>query len=170
MRSQRRDEEFTEYVTARRSYLRRAAYLLCGDWHDADDLVQTALAKLYVAWPRLHRTGTPDAYVRRILVHANIDESRRPWRRERTVMDMPETAADEPLPVEDREQLRAALTRLSPGQRTAIVLRYWVGLTVDETARDMNCSPGTVKSQTARAMVRLRDELSAFEPTRGGTR
>ncbi|MPZ60243.1 MAG: SigE family RNA polymerase sigma factor [Propionibacteriales bacterium] len=162
---QRRDAEFTEYVAARRTHLRRTAYLMCGDWHTADDLVQTALAKLYVAWPRIHRDVPPDAYVRRILVRANIDESRRPWRRERATEELPESPAEETFAVEDREQVRAALARLAPGQRTAVVLRYWAGLSVEEVARDMECSIGTVKSQTARAIARLRDQLSALEPT-----
>ena len=88
MRSAMRDAEFSEYVAARRAQLRRTAYLLCGDSHRAEDLVQTVLMKLYVAWPRVRRGegdsgGNVDAYARRMLVNAHIDETRRPWRRER---------------------------------------------------------------------------------------
>ena len=165
-----RDEEFTEYVAARRTHLRRVAYLLCGDWHGAEDLVQTALAKLYVAWPRIHRDGSPDAYARRILVRASIDESRRPWRRERATAELPDTGVSDRSPVEDREQLREALARLPAGQRAAVVLRHWAGLTVEETALDMNCSVGTVKSQTARGVARLREQLTVLEPTLEGER
>ena len=78
-----RDDEFSAFVAARQTHLRRIAYAVCGDWHRADDLLQTALVKLYVAWPRLHRDGREEAYTRQIIVRANIDERRRPWRRER---------------------------------------------------------------------------------------
>ena len=74
---------FAEFAAARRTHLRRIAYALCGDWHKADDLLQTALTKLYVAWPRIRHEGGEEAYVRQIMVRANIDDSRRPWRRER---------------------------------------------------------------------------------------
>ncbi len=76
--------DFEEFVAARSAALWRSAYLLTGDPHRAEDLLQTALVKLYVAWPRLHRDGREEAYARQIIVRANIDEHRRPWRRERT--------------------------------------------------------------------------------------
>src|SRR3954454_13317924 len=94
-RSEERDRAFVEYVAARRAVLYRTAYLICGDAHRADDLVQIALAKAYVAWPRLQRAGNVDAYVRRILVNAHVDEPRRGWRRERP--GLPEI--DAPAPV-----------------------------------------------------------------------
>lgn len=84
-RRQDRDRSFGEYVAARRAHLYRTAYLLCGDPHRAEDIVQLALTKLYVAWPRVSRLDSVDAYVRRIVVNAHIDETRRPWRRERPV-------------------------------------------------------------------------------------
>ena len=77
------DAAFSDFVAARQAHLRRIAYALCGDWHRADDLLQTALTKLYVAWPRIRHEGNEEAYCRQIMVRANIDESRRPWRRER---------------------------------------------------------------------------------------
>ena len=78
-----RDAAYVEYVAARQAHLRRIAYAVCGDWHRADDVLQTALTKLYLAWPRLRDDTSPDAYVRRIIVRTDIDERRRPWRRER---------------------------------------------------------------------------------------
>src|SRR3954470_10588373 len=95
-RSEERDRAFVEYVEARRAVLYRTAYLICGDAHRADDLVQIALAKAYVAWPRLERAGNVDAYVRRILVNAHVDETRRGWRRERP--GLPEIDAPAPAP------------------------------------------------------------------------
>jgi RNA polymerase sigma-70 factor (sigma-E family) len=156
-----RDEEFTEYVAQRRTQLRRIAYLLCGDVHKAEDLVQTALMKLYVAWNRVQRDGNVDAYVRRILVNSGIDESRRPWRREESGLDGLDPAAAEGIGVDDRQALVQALTKLSPGQRQVVVLRHFLGLTVDETAADLGCTVGTVKSQNARALAKLNDLLTA---------
>ena len=83
------DAAFSDFVAARQTHLRRIAYALCGDWHRADDLLQTALTKLYVAWPRIRHEGGEEAYVRQIMVRANIDESRRPWRRERRATPFP---------------------------------------------------------------------------------
>jgi len=77
-----RDAEYSEFVLTRQRQLRRMAFLICGDWHLAEDVLQTALIKLYAAWPRLHRDGREEAYVRQIIVRTNIDEHRRPRRRE----------------------------------------------------------------------------------------
>ena len=169
-----RDTEFTAFVAARRPQLRRTAYLLCGDWHAAEDIVQVTLAKVYAAWPRLRTDVTPDAYTRRTLLRAHIDETRRPWRREVTSTALPEFAASSGLAVEEREALMAALNSLAPGQRRVVVLRHWLGLSVEETAADLGCSTGTVKSQTVRAVTRLRAALQGgalttednHEPTR----
>ena len=163
-----RDAEFTAYVAARRSHLRRTAFLLCGDWHQAEDLVQTALAKLYVAWPRVRRDDSPEAYARKILVRVHLDETRRPWRRERPSAELPESPSRSGLGSEDRDALLAALGELPAGQRSAVVLRHWLGLSVEETAADLGCSTGTVKSQTARAVTRLRAALSDAAPTPEG--
>jgi RNA polymerase sigma-70 factor (sigma-E family) len=159
-----RDRQFTDYVAASRGRLRRVAYLLCGDWHLAEDLVQTTLAKLYLAWPRLHKNSTPDAFARRVLVRSHIDETRRPWNRRRSREEPADTESTTGLPVEERDALLRALTDLPAGQRQAVVLRHWLGLTVEEAARDLGCSPGTVKSQTARAVARLREALSDDVP------
>lgn len=158
-----RDAEFTAFVAARRAHLRRTAYLLCGDWHQAEDLVQTAMVKLYVVWPRVRKDGSADAYARKILVRAHVDETRRPWRRERSASHLADSAAPGTLGVEDRDALLAALAELPAGQRSAVVLRHWLGLSVEEAA-DMGCSTGTVKSQTARAVSRLREALTDATP------
>lgn len=157
---QSRDEEFTRYVSARRTYLRRTAYLVCGDWHFAEDLVQSALVKLYAAWPRIRREGAEDAYARRTIVRAFLDEKRRPSRRERPGLDGLDPAQPDTLSYEDSDALVTALKTLPERQRTTIVLRYWSGLSVEETAADLGCSTGTVKSQTARAIRSLRELLS----------
>ena len=164
MRSADRDVAFTEFVTARRTHLRRIAYAVCGDWHRADDLVQTALLKLYVAWPRLNRDGREEAYVRTIIVRSDIDEHRRPWRRERSTAVLPEGSARVPLPVEERSALFEALQSLPPMQRKVVVLRHWLALSVEETAQELRISQGTVKSHSSRGLATLRSVLA---PDRG---
>ena len=149
---------FRAFAFTRRPVLRRTAFLLCGDWHQADDLVQTALVKLYVAWPRVRSQEQPDAYVHRILVRCFLDERRRPWRRESPVEvidDMSSTA----LPTDELLDLRAALARLPRRQRATLLMRYWLDASVAQTADALGCSEGTVKSQTARAMNTLRELL-----------
>ena len=109
-----RDAAFADFVAAKQTQLRRVAYALCGDWHRAEDLLQTAFVKLYVAWPRLRDPGAAEAYTRRILVRANIDESRRPWRRERTSLDGHDhPAATEPA-YEERSALRTSSNSCRP--------------------------------------------------------
>ncbi len=159
-RRQERDRSFGEYVVGRRAHLYRTAYLLCGDPHRAEDIVQQALTKLYAAWPRASRLESVDAYVRRIVVNAHIDETRRPWRRERPVESGLDQPVDDAVSVEDSDALWTALRGLAPGQRRVVVLRHYWGLSVDETAADLGISPGTVKSQTADALARLRAALS----------
>jgi RNA polymerase sigma-70 factor (sigma-E family) len=117
---------FRAYASARRGELRRTAYLLCGDWYLADDLVQDALAKLYVHWRRVRARGEVDAYVRRMLVNGFLATKRRAWRREVSSATLPDT----PVPTADpdhgtRDMLRRALATLQPSQRTIVVLRYW---------------------------------------------
>ncbi|HEX7716652.1 MAG TPA: SigE family RNA polymerase sigma factor [Marmoricola sp.] len=156
-----RDGPFVEYVAAFRPRLYRTAYLLCGDAHRAEDLVQVALSKAYVAWPRLERAGNVDAYVRRILANAHVDDTRRGWRRERPGLVTDRVAP--PPDDEGNEELWAALRALAPGQRRIVVLRHYWGLSVEETAADLGISPGTVKSQTAAALAHLRRALSSTE-------
>ncbi|MFF0264152.1 SigE family RNA polymerase sigma factor [Kribbella sp. NPDC004536] len=163
-----RDDEFSAYVEQRRTHLRRIAYLVCGDVHRAEDLVQTALMKLYVAWNRVERSGNVDAYVRRILVNSGVDESRRPWRREAPGLDGLDPPAEAGMAAEDRRALMEALAELPAGQRRVVVLRYFLGLTIEETAADLDCTTGTVKSQSTRALSRLNELLTAQFRTVGG--
>jgi RNA polymerase sigma-70 factor (sigma-E family) len=158
--SERRDAEFVEYVAARQAHLRRIAYAICGDWHRADDVLQTALTKLYLAWPRLRDSTSPDAYVRRIIVRADIDDRRRPWRRERAGLEGHDRAASPGLPVEERSALFEALHALPAMQRRTVVLRYWLGLSVEETARELGISEGTVKSHASRGRASLQRVLA----------
>ena len=159
------EEEFSAYVTARRDHTRRVAYLLCGDWHRADDLTQIAFVKLYGAWERIRDRGALDAYVRSTLVRATVDESRRPWRREKVVEVLPETATFDDLgdQLADRERVQAALAVVPSGQRAVLVLRYFESLDVAETAAALGCSEGNVKSQTARGLAALRAALIRTE-------
>jgi RNA polymerase sigma-70 factor (sigma-E family) len=150
---------FRAFAWSRRASLRRTAYLMCGDWHQADDLVQTALVKLYVAWRRVRSGDQPDAYVRRILTRCYLDERRRPWRRESPV-DVLDDRPSESRTSEDLIDLQAALARLPARQRATVVLRYWADASVAETADALSCSEGTVKSQTARAIAALRLQLA----------
>jgi RNA polymerase sigma-70 factor (sigma-E family) len=168
------DQEYTAFVDARRVRLRQTAYLLCGDWHMAEDLVQAALVKLYAAWPRVIREGGEDAYLRQILVRAHLDERRRPWRRrESSVPAIRDSPIIEAVDLEGTDALRAAVFTLPPGQRAVLVLRYWLDRSVEETAADLGVSTGTVKSQTSRAVQSLRTLLASDEPetlTPGSTR
>ena len=156
---------FTEYVVARRPLMYRTAWVLCRDHHQAEDLVQHVLTKLYVAWPRVSGMDAVDGYVRTMLVNANLDRLRR--HREQAGLE----GWDQPTATRDTEallDLREALTRLAPGQRRALVLRHLWDLSVEETAAALGIAPGTVKSQTADAMMRLR-ALLAPHPDEGHT-
>jgi RNA polymerase sigma-70 factor (sigma-E family) len=158
-----RDEQFTRYVQGRREHLRRSALVLCGDPATAEDLVQTTLTKLYVAWPRVAAMSAQDAYARRVLVNAHVDLTRRPWwRRERSAGDdLPDLAAhSEGVAVEDRDQLADALAALPPAMRRVVVLRYLWDLGVAETADLLGISSGTVKSQTSKGLAHLARALS----------
>lgn len=162
-----RDDEFTGYVAVRRTHLVRAAYLLCGDPHRAEDLVQATLTKLYVAWPRVSRADVVDAYVRRMLVNSHLDEGRRPWRRERPA-EWPVDRAVHGPDVEGDDLLWSALRALPEGQRRVVVLRHYWGLSVEETATDLGVSAGTVKSQTSVALSALRRALREDTELTGG--
>jgi RNA polymerase sigma-70 factor (sigma-E family) len=152
------EREFVDYVGARSRLLRNTAYLLCGDWHRAEDLAQTALAKLYVAWRRIGHQESVDGYARRVLVRAFLDERRRPWRREYVAADVPDRPVRADL-VDDRMDLLAALAQLPRTQRAAVVLRYWSDLSITETAAALGVSEGTVKSASSRGLVALREVL-----------
>ncbi len=166
MLGSRRDDEFSDFARANRVELLRSACLLtAGDVHLAEDLVQITLARMYVAWPRVSRSGNALGYAWRVLVNVHIDETRRPrWRRERSVSEVPDMpAAEAPSAGADSEAVRAALAGLPPRMRAAVVLRHWLDLSVGETASLLGCSEGTVKSQTAKATSRLRALLATTE-------
>ncbi|MDT8910676.1 SigE family RNA polymerase sigma factor [Amycolatopsis sp. PS_44_ISF1] len=159
---QRDEQEFAEYFAARRDAVRRTAYMLCGDWHKADDLAQTAFVALHRRWKKIRDRAATDAYVRKTLVRAVIDESRRPWRREWQTEVLPEPRPDEPgldERVADREALHTALREVPPKQRAVLVLRFFEGLDVTGAAKVLGCSEGNVKSQTARGLANLRQVL-----------
>ena len=157
------EAELHSYVEARYLHLRRTAYLLCGDWHRAEDIVQTTLTRVVVA-ARRRGVDNLDAYTRTVLARVYLDERRRlPWRRESPLADaatVPQPAGDQALSV----TLLAALRTLPPRQRAAVVLRYWEDRSTEETAEALGVSPGTVKSQCAKAMSTLRGSLVGLRP------
>jgi RNA polymerase sigma-70 factor (sigma-E family) len=156
------EDDFTDYYVARADSLRKTAYLLCGDWHLAQDLTQTTFTKMYRAWQRIQRHDTLDQYARQVLVRTFLDETRRPWRREfSTVPDSPalDVAARDDQSPDDRLLLRTALSRIPKRRRAVLILRFWEDLSVDQTAEILGCSAGTVKSQTADGLANLRDVL-----------
>ncbi len=171
-----RDAEFEAYMAARQPSLLRTAYLLSGDRHTAEDLVQTALAKLYLSWDKVQQRELLDGYVRRIIVNEHNSLWRRAWkRRERSTDVLPDDSA-----VEDRhdEGQRAALWEfvqtLPRRQRAVVVLRYYEDLSEAETAELLGISVGTVKSQASRALAAMRSRihehpgLAADAPERTG--
>ena len=153
------DGEFSEYFTARAHSLRGTAYLLCGDWHRAEDITQIAFTKLYLAWPKLSRHDRLDAYARQVVVRTFLAENRRLWRhREQLTETLPEhgTRSED---IEARLLVTEALRSVPARQRAVLVLRYWNDLSVEETAAALGCSVGTVKSQAARGLATLRQRL-----------
>ena len=158
----------SEYFRDRADAMRGTAYLLCGDWHRAEDLVQTTFVKLYRAWRRAADPAAGhhalDAYTRKILVRTFLDDARRGWFRRESVTDTPTEHAAVAAgfgATEDRLALLTALRRVAPRQRAVLVLRYWADLSVEDTADAMHCSTGTVKSQSARGLNTLRAVLPA---------
>lgn len=155
-----RDDQFRAYVTGRRGGLLRTAVLLSsGNAHRAEDLVQNVLLRMYLSWPRI-REGTRDAYARRMLVNAHLDEHRRPHnRRERVHAEVPDVAVEDREPTDIETAVFRALAQLPPRMRAAVILRHLHDISVAETADALGCSEGTVKSQTARGLAQLRAAL-----------
>jgi RNA polymerase sigma-70 factor (sigma-E family) len=158
-----RDEEFTAYLNARQPALLRTAYLLTGDRHQAEDVLQTSLAKLYLAWDRVQDRDSVDAYVRRIMVNENNSVWRRGWKKREHATDV----VPEGSPHVDAydEGASAALwdvvQTLPKKARAVVVLRYYEQLTEAETAELLGISVGTVKSQASRALAALRERMPA---------
>ena len=156
------DAAFRAFVETHGATLLHAARLMTGDHHRGEDLVQTALTRVYLKWDRI---DAPLAYARRALVTAQIDSSRRRWWGERPTETLPEHAAVDGLaPSEDRDQLRRLLAGLNSRERAVVVLRYYCDLSEQEAAATLGMPVGTVKSTCSRALARLRVELTA-----GGT-
>jgi RNA polymerase sigma-70 factor (sigma-E family) len=160
--------DFDSFVRERGPHLARFAFLLTGDKHLAEDLVQTALAKVAPRWGRIVAHGDPTPYVRRTLVTTAVGWRRRRWRGETPVGPVPEpTGTDHAAPADaqtdTRERLRRALLELPSRQRATVVLRFYEDLAEAEVARMLGCSIGTVKSQTAKALARLRTLLTPDE-------
>jgi RNA polymerase sigma-70 factor (sigma-E family) len=159
------DEDFRSYALSRQRALRRAAFLMCGDWYQADDFVQATLTRLYAAWHRITAEQGPDAYAHRILANVVIDERRRPWRREVSVEEIFDREDPNPAPnPAERLDLIDALARLPRGQRMTLVLRFWLDVSVTGTAEAMGCSPSTVKRQTTKGLNHLRLLLALDDP------
>jgi len=158
------DAEFRDYVAARSAALLRTAYLLTGHRADAEDLLQEALFRLAVAWPRVRDRGALDMYVRRTMV--NLRTSR--WRRRRPVVvsHMPrEGVVDDHVDqVGERDEMWVALAALPPRMRAVLVLRFYEDLSEVEIAAVLGVSTGTVKSQTSRALQKLRSALPERSP------
>jgi RNA polymerase sigma-70 factor (sigma-E family) len=153
-----RAAEFAEYATARAAELRRVAYLLCQDWHHADDLVQGAFIRLYLRWNRARAVEHVDAYARTVLVREFLREQRSGWARRVTTGLVP----DRPGPSPDHDaavDVRAAMAGLPARQRATLVLRFYCDLNIDQTADVLGCSAGTVKSQTSKGLTALRHAL-----------
>jgi RNA polymerase sigma-70 factor (sigma-E family) len=153
-------ETFEEYFRARRDAVRRTAYLLCGDWHHADDHAQAAFVALHRHWRRIRDRAALDAWMRRTLVRGLVDESRRPWRRERATAEPTDTSVPAGSDaVATRHVLVDGLRSVPPRQRAVLVLRFLDGLDVAATAAALGCTEGTVKSQTAHGLAALRTVL-----------
>lgn len=160
-RTSEKDGDFTEFVAQRRPELVRVATLLVsGDAAKAEDVVQTALTRIYLAWPKVRRE-TAIAYARRCVVNAAIDERRSLFRRrEHLSAQLPDVAATE-TPHQDGDLAVALLATLPASMRAAVVLRYVEGLSIAETAAAMRCGEGNVKSQSARGLQKLREQFPA---------
>ncbi len=181
MRPEEQDN-YQEFVAARWPHLVRTAYLLTGDIHHAEDLTQTALAKAYRSWRKVSRSARPEAYVRKMLVTCNSDRFRKRRVGEHLTAIPPDVAGpyDAAAQIDQRGSLLAALAQLPPKQRAVVVLRYWEDLSESEVAETLGCSPGTVKSQAAKGLAKLRacpelagwmaDTAARISTSRGGAR
>jgi RNA polymerase sigma-70 factor (sigma-E family) len=162
-------EEFVEFATAAAPRLRRTAFLLCGDWHMAEDLAQTTLTKLFVSWRRIKRQEAVFSYASRTLVNTYIADRRRRKASELITDSLPEVTAPAPAgAAETRLVVMAALATLPPRARAVVVLRYWADMSVEEVAGTLGCSAGTVKSQCSRALDKLKIVLESPQGDRNG--
>jgi RNA polymerase sigma-70 factor (sigma-E family) len=160
------DDDFHLFAAERLDRWRRSAYLMCDDWHLADDLVSEAVMRLCRHWSRVRRADNPDAYAQKILARCWLTERRRAWwRRERTTDTLPVTPHRQDERVIDRLPLAQLLATLGPRQRAAVILRYYLDYSVEDTAEILGVAPSTVRAQCTRALEQLRSTSS--ERTRG---
>ncbi len=159
------DAEFSDFMHGRWSQLVRLAYGLTGDLQLAEDLAQTAFARAYASWSRVRKADNPDAYLRRIVVNANRNRFRKIRVTEQLTDSVPDLASsgDSADERHDRDALMKALLQLPYGQRAAVVLRYWMDMTEAEAAAVLGCSVGNVKSQSSRALAKLRSSSALLE-------
>jgi RNA polymerase sigma-70 factor (sigma-E family) len=158
-RAARAEQEFEEFAVARTPHLYRSAWLLCGDRHQAEDLVQETLAKVYVRWrkPFGARIDNPAAYAQTALTRTFLSGRRRRSSGEQPYADLPDSPVDDGTAAADaRLALHAALAELPPADRAVLVLRYLEDLSVDEVASRMGVSPGAVRNRSQRALERIR--------------
>ena len=158
------ESEFREFDAARSSSLLRTAYLLVGDWAHAEDVLQTALTKTYLAWRRLGELEAVEAYARRVVVTTATSWWRRRWHGERPTDVMPERAAPDRFEERlERQVLWRHVQALPARQRAVLVLRFYEDLTEAQTAAALGCRPGTVKSLTSRGLARMREILAGSD-------
>jgi RNA polymerase sigma-70 factor (sigma-E family) len=161
------DEEYRAYVRSALPALRRLAYLLCQDAHRSDDLVQNTLVTLYLRWERVRTASSVQAYARTVLMRAFLSERRTSWAKRVVLVDtVPESSLPTGLDAAATLALRAALATLPLKQRAVLVLRFYEGLSVEETAEALGYPTGTVKSHTARGLAALRNALPEEQSTR----
>ena len=154
-------ESFDAMLAAHAPALLRTAFLLTGDAHLAEDLLQTALVKTWSRWHTLRDVERAPAYVRGVMATTSVAWWRRKWRAEVSTGDVPEVAAgDAYAAVHHRDEIGRALARLTPRQRAALVLRFYEDLPEADVAAALGCSVGTVKSTTSRALATLREALA----------
>ncbi|MFY1634345.1 SigE family RNA polymerase sigma factor [Solwaraspora sp. WMMB335] len=162
MPSESMEEQFRDFVASRSGALLRTAYLLAGDWATAEDLLQTALTKTYLAWKRLGEIDAVEPYARRVLVNTATSWWRRRWHGERPTEILPERAGPDLIQEQlERDVIWRHVKALPARQRAVLVLRFYEDLSEAQTAALLNISPGTVKSQTSRALGTLRKRLVA---------
>jgi RNA polymerase sigma-70 factor (sigma-E family) len=150
------DQEFHDFVAQRMDRWRRSAFMMCQDWHTADDLVSMAIVKIYRHWREVRRTDNPDAYAQKILTRTWLSERRRPWRRERSSELLPDKSVNAPDQVADRDSFATLLRALGPRQRAVLILRFYFDYSAEQTAEILHVTVGTVKSQTSRGLEALR--------------
>jgi RNA polymerase sigma-70 factor (sigma-E family) len=156
-------EDFIEFAAVEMTRLRRTAFLLCGDWHAAEDLTQIALTRTLLAWRRISKRENARAYAHRTLVNTYLGQRKTRRSGEVPIASVPEMAGL-PASIDLRMVLLDALATLPPQARAIVVLRYWEDQSVEQVAELLRCSTSTVKSQSARALQKLRALLDQSKP------